>query len=457
MDCMEFISCNDERVCGADDAQTIQNAIDLASREGLDQVLIPRRNRRTGEAVWHIGRSIVLPSSMTVIVSGAYLRAADDLPVHVFCTEPQQEELHDIRILGVGEAVIDGGRWTREKRPEYYHEQAPDKYPDGCDYDLISLFNVRNFEVAGLCITNAKHYSTCFTFCRFGRIHDLHFRNYATVENQDGIDLRYGCEFITIENITGVTGDDTVALNAIDELETNRLRVAGKTIDIHDVTIRNIIASTHASSLVRLLNTDGAKLYNITIENVKDTGKTISICAVFFGTPAPVWARRRMHTEDEFYNITIRDVTTCAAFGIRFAESCRDVLVENLHTYGSCVVPIQFSRPFTCQNFTLRDVYLRSEAPLKAAIAVSCEPEKLRNFRMERVYVENADYIFAVQELPVADLTYEPPHKGWLTAEFEKTQLPYYGRYFKHSLGKVIEHRTPDNRFGGTTPPEADF
>ena len=106
MDCMEFISCNDERVWGADDAQTIQNAIDLARREGLDQVLIPRRNRRTGEAVWHIGRSIVLPSSMTVIVSGAYLRAADDLPVHVFCTEPQQEELHDIRILGVGEAFI---------------------------------------------------------------------------------------------------------------------------------------------------------------------------------------------------------------------------------------------------------------------------------------------------------------------------------------------------------------
>ena len=115
--------------------------------------------------------------------------------------------LHDIRILGTGEATLDGGAWTRENRPEYYHEQAPEEYPDGCDYDLISLFNVRNFEVANLCITNAKHYSTCFTFCRFGRIHDLHFRNYATVENQDGIDLRYGCEFITIENITGVTGD----------------------------------------------------------------------------------------------------------------------------------------------------------------------------------------------------------------------------------------------------------
>ena len=454
---MEYISCSDPRVWGDSDARTIQNAIALAKQEGCDQVVIPRRNARTGEAVWHIDENIVLPSSMTVILSGAYLRAADDLPVHVFCTELSQEELHDIRILGTGEATIDGGAWTRENRPEYYHEQSPEQYPDGCDYDLISLFNVRNFEVANLCITNAKHYSTCFTFCRFGRIHDLHFRNYATVENQDGIDLRYGCEFITIENITGVTGDDTVALNAIDEAKTNRERVAGKALDIHDITIRNIIASTHACSLVRLLNTDGAKLYNITIENIKDTGKTISICAVFFGTPAPVWARRRMHTEDEFYNITIRDVSTCAVFGIRFAESCRDVLVENIHTYGNCIVPIQFSKPFTCQNFTLRDVYLRSETPLRAAISVSCDREKLRNFRMERVYVENAEYIFAEQELPVTDLTYEPPVKGYLTEQFSKTQLPYYGRYFKHSLGKVIESRTPDNRFGGTNPPEADF
>lgn len=151
---MEYISCSDPRVWGGSDAQTIQNAIALAKQEGCDQVVIPRMNARTGEAVWHIDENIVLLSSMTVILSGAYLRAADDLPVHVFCTELSQTELHDIRILGVGEATIDGGAWTRENRPEYYHEQSPEEYPDGCDYDLISLFNVRNFEVANLCITN---------------------------------------------------------------------------------------------------------------------------------------------------------------------------------------------------------------------------------------------------------------------------------------------------------------
>ncbi len=453
----EYVSCNDECTWGTSDAQTIRNAIAISKEQHINQVVIPHYNLRTDQEIWYIDEDIVLPSGITIVLAGAYLKAADDTPVRVFRTEVGAEELHDIRIIGFGEAVIDGGQWTAEYRPELLHEQDPVNNPDACDYDLISMFNVRNFEVANLCLTNAKHYSLCFQFCRFGHVHNIHFRNYGTVENQDGIDLRYGCSYITIENITGVTGDDTVALNAINEHDNNKIKIFGKSLDIHDITIRNIIASTHGCSLVRLLNTDGVKLYNVTIENIKDTGKTISICAIFFGTPAKVWAKERMHTEDEFYNITIRDVTTCAAFGIRFGEGARDVLVENIHTYGNCAIPIQFSRPFTCQNFTLRNVYLRSDTPLKAAIAVSCDMEKLKGFRVEHVYVENADYIFAEKELPIYDLVYEEPKIGYLVESYEKTQLPYYGRYFKYSLGRVIEKRTPDNRFGGETPPEADF
>ena len=105
----------------------------------------------------------------------------------------------------------------------------------------------------------------------------------------------------------------------------------------------------------------------------------------------------------------------------------------------------------------MRNVFLRSDVPLKAAIAVSCDTEKLKGFRVEHVYIENADYIFAEKELPIYDLIYEEPKKGYLVESYEKTQLPYYGRYFKYSLGRIIEKRTPDNRFDGTTPPEADF
>ena len=36
-----------------------------------------------------------------------------------------------------------------------------------------------------------------------------------TILNQDGLDLRQGCHDIAIENITGYTGDDLVALTDI--------------------------------------------------------------------------------------------------------------------------------------------------------------------------------------------------------------------------------------------------
>jgi hypothetical protein len=103
------------------------------------------------------------------------------------------------------------------------------------------------------------------------------------------------------------------------------------------------------------------------------------------------------------------------------------------------------------------NAYLRSDKPFRAGIAVLCDREKLENFRMEQVYLGKSEHIFAVQDMPISDFTYEEPVQGYLTEEFDKSQLPFYGRYFKHSLGKVIQRRAPENRYGGTTPPEADF
>ena len=74
---MDYISCNDKRFWADSDAKTIQKAIDFAKSEHIHQVVIPHRNERTGEEIWHIDQNIVLPSSMTVILADAYLRAAD--------------------------------------------------------------------------------------------------------------------------------------------------------------------------------------------------------------------------------------------------------------------------------------------------------------------------------------------------------------------------------------------
>jgi hypothetical protein len=73
-----------------------------------------------------------------------------------------------------------------------------------------------------------------------------------TILNQDGIDLRLGCHDILIENISGQTDDDLIALTAIPR--------AGKTAvpadDIRHVIVRNIKGYCRGGHhIVRLLNT----------------------------------------------------------------------------------------------------------------------------------------------------------------------------------------------------------
>ena len=72
-----------------------------------------------------------------------------------------------------------------------------------------------------------------------------------------------------IENITGFTEDDTVALTALGGFERKLgYIVEGQSTDIHDVKIRNIASDSYFCAVVRLLNDEGNKLYNIDIDGV---------------------------------------------------------------------------------------------------------------------------------------------------------------------------------------------
>ena len=100
--------------------------------------------------------------------------------------------------------------------------------------------------------------------------------------NRDGLDLRRGCRNITIENITGNTGDDLIALTALGKtvFKSGVLRgtefYGGSTepgaLDLFNISIRNVrgyCAGGH--HIIRLLNNSGIKLYNIEISNLLDT------------------------------------------------------------------------------------------------------------------------------------------------------------------------------------------
>ena len=278
---MRVIYASDERFWGADDSQTIQNAVDYAAEIGFGQVIIPRFNDRTGQPLWDLPRAVLLPSDMTIVLDNCHIRHADDTMDNLFRNRNMWTELggtiegeqHDIHIIGRGNAWVDGGKHNGIF--EQHLRDDPDKYKSMLYQTPITFANVRRVEVRGIRFHETRYWALCFHCCCWGTVSDLHIENSGLYENQDGVNLRIGCEFFTIQNITGWTGDDVVALTALPEGRSKPHIVSGKSVDIHDVTIRNIIASSHGCGLVRMLCENGAREYNITIDNVKDTTQSI--------------------------------------------------------------------------------------------------------------------------------------------------------------------------------------
>ncbi|MCR4578258.1 MAG: hypothetical protein K5784_10180 [Clostridiales bacterium] len=263
----------------ADDAEMLQLAVDAAAATG-ESVVIPRHNARTGKEVWMLPRAVKLHSGSTVILDNAHLRLADEAFDGIFKNDFARTEeageyenrQYDIHVIGSGNAILDGGNHNGlvERNAEntaLYPDVLP-KYPyPALVNTLIHMHNVQRLSVENLRVVNARYWGMTFHFCTFGRVSNIHFMTMGGCPNQDGIDLRIGCHDFIIENITGYTQDDTVALTCLDD---SIARVKGVDPSIHGVIIRNICTASRCAN-VRLLNHYGHKLFNVVIENVQSS------------------------------------------------------------------------------------------------------------------------------------------------------------------------------------------
>lgn len=451
------ISASDKQFWGLSDSQTIQNAVDYAEKTGRGRVVIPRHNERTGENIWIIEKTILLPSDMTVVLEDAHLRLADGVFENIFRNRncrtdhgnTMEGEQKNIRILGNGNALLDGGK--HNGLVEQMIRDNPGKYPPLSINLLIFLHNVRDFTISGLNIIDSRWWSICCVYCRWGRITDIDFKMYGTQENQDGIDLRVGCEYITIENITGITGDDTIAMTALpldDFVPERKLKVEGKNPYIHDITIRNVISSTHGCSIIRFLCEDGAQLYNVLVDGIMDTGETYCGAPFFFGVSGTHFVKDRAHVMGEVRNITIRNVFTHAHSAIMLCESVQDMLIENVTCQGSANnIGIRFVKNFECKNLTIRNVSLQGD-DMDSVCYSAADPQKLEGLTIENVRALKAKHLFRREKLPILNLVCDE-----LTEEEfcpDDVKFPSaYSRYHLCSFGKVIENRPKENRFTG--------
>lgn len=335
-----FLTPNEPAFFGADDAETIQNTINAAHLRGIDHVVIPRWNIRAGQPRWDIGRTLELPSCMTVELWSCHLRLEDfcycSMFTNVYGNSTEQrtaaQEQKMITVTGCGDAVLDGGRHNGllEKT------NLRDGYPSIRNNTLLRFHNVSGLVIENFHLCRLRYYGVCLTFCDHGRVSNLDFYARELVPNLDGVDLRPGCHHFTVENITGTVSDDVVALNNLGGNLSGNGAVEGKEPHSHHILIRNIMADACRWYNVRLLVHDGIQLTDIVIDTVLDASltelKKQPLAVVCVGWPE--YYRDHPSKLGDLDRITIRDLYSRCERVIDLGGASSNVSIRNCHSYG---------------------------------------------------------------------------------------------------------------------------
>ncbi len=287
------------------DAQRIQQAVDAAVA-GSRRVVIPRINKSGDSQIWLLDEAIRLPSHITVELDGCHLKLSDRCRDNFFRSAncglgiSTIEAAENIHLIGRSGAVLEGADHPRASgdgakvlgERTFATDAGVEGESQQGDWRNIGILlaSVSRFSIQNIHIVDSHCWAISLEYCSHGTLRDLSFDSRGkkivdgqevTILNQDGLDLRQGCHDILIENISGESGDDLVALTAIanPERQNGGLNSSMVSADhestfpgIHNVIIRNVrghCAGGH--HIVRLLNTRGLPMENIIIDGLIDT------------------------------------------------------------------------------------------------------------------------------------------------------------------------------------------
>ncbi len=378
------------------DVQRINQAVQAAAATGC-RVVIPRLNvcgdkRRN---VWLLDSAILLPSDITLELDNCHIKLSDRCRDNFIRSANCGLGITDIRplrnifIRGIGHVVLQGADHPRATGDS---GKTLGKRTCGTDAGVagesqtgdwrnigILLAFVDNFRIANLTIKHSHAWAISLERCAHGTLRDLDFASTQsrvvdgvgqTLLNQDGIDLRLGCHDILIENITGYTGDDLIALTAIPREES----AAGSTTstmvsdgadrgrgrdDIRQIIIRNVRGYCRGGHhIVRLLNTSGVRLHDVLLDGLIDTSPKGLQCkaavkigdSAYGGGVAPLGDTCR---------IMISHVASKSKHTILIGGSLSDSIISDVIRYGSTgeIVTIA-SGPQYVRNVTISDTHV---------------------------------------------------------------------------------------------------
>lgn len=340
----------------------IESAINDALRLRINSIEIPRVDLVEGKTEWLIERAIVLPSDFTLILKDCLIRLApgtkDNIIINSGARTQPLSENKNIRIIGQGSAVLSGGL-----------ESHFDPPGDRSGYKTIGvlLYNTKHFTIEGIKIEESQTYAISVeNGCAYGRIANIELYNTNKYPNQDGIDILKGCHDIIIENITGITGDDMVALTGLrrsSNLKSYGMEIVGSRVtdndDIYNIIINNVQGTTAGGHhIIRLLNHDGVKIYNIFISNVMDTSKEGDVqnkAAILIGDGA--YYSISQNQLGETSRIFIENVLSRSKSVIKIRGPLKDAVIRNVAGYGGNTIVVDYGNAPT-ENVKVIDTFL---------------------------------------------------------------------------------------------------
>ena len=377
----------------ATDDEMIQKAVNKANKKKT-YVNIPKYNKRTNSNIWIITKAILLNSNSKIILNGCHLRMADNVFTNMFknsnCDyygDVLDKRQRNIKIIGKNNPLLDGGEYNGLSERNSFKKGLPSIREN----NLIRLSNVENIKISNLSIKDQRYWGLCFTFCSKGTINYINFSSAGNVPNQDGIDLRLGCHDFVIKNITGCTGDDVIALTALaDSSKGIKHEIAGLKNNIWNIKIKHVHAyGVCGNAMIRLLNHDHRKIYNIKIKDVLETSpyskNDLSVAVNpdsennldsngLFKVKKPTkvgengyrlsacirlgeqfWFKNEKGQLGDIYNINIKNVKTHARFAIAVLNNLIDSKFKNINIFGNGFMAVYFGEGIY-ENLTFNNI-----------------------------------------------------------------------------------------------------
>ena len=327
------------------DSDRIEAAIREALKTGDNSIEIPRYNQQRQKAEWLIDRAIVLPSDFTLVLRDCLVRLSPGTQDNIITnsgarTEPLSKN-QNIRITGIGNAVLSGGLEAHWEKPGHYN---------GFKTIGILLYNTQHFTIENVEMEETHCWAISIEHSAFGRISNIRLNNTNKYPNQDGVDIWKGCHDILIENVTGVAGDDVVAIGAL-RYDPSKPLAAGMyklppmwvggalptdSDDVYNIIVNNVQAKCAGGhGIIRLLNQDGIKMYNVFINNVMDTSSDSDRrvqAAIRIGDSN--YASISHNKIGDTYRIFINNVVSRGRYVVFISRSLKDSVIKGVTGYG---------------------------------------------------------------------------------------------------------------------------